>query len=86
VDDAIDREIALASGDEVQALSAARELLAEQMLNVEGKDIAPISRELRAVLVDLRRLGAGRQESALDEIAARRAKRRAARPAEPTGT
>jgi hypothetical protein len=79
--DEVEQAAALASGQEVQALSALREVLAERLLEADQPATAAISRELRAVLEQLRKLGAGRQESALDEIAARRARRRAAGPA-----
>jgi hypothetical protein len=73
----------IADGNEIQALTAIRALLAERLADAEGAPVAAISKELRAVLMELRRLGATTQESPLDEIAARRAKRRgAARPAE----
>jgi hypothetical protein len=77
----VDLAAAVASNDELTALIAIRDTLAVQLAGAEGKDAAPLARELRAVLLELRRLGAGKQESALDEIAARRSKRRAARPA-----
>jgi hypothetical protein len=72
---------ALTEGNEVQALTAARSVLAERLIEAEGASAAAISREFRAVLVELRRLGAGRTESALDEVADRRAKRRSGRTA-----
>lgn len=71
----------LESGTDIEALAATRRVLAARLLDAEGSAAAAISRELRAVLAELRRLGAGREESAVDEIAARRARRRAGGPA-----
>lgn len=81
--DEVEQAAALASGQEIAALTALREVLAERLLEADQPATAAISRELRAVLEQLRKLGAGRQESALDEISARRARRRAARPTPP---
>jgi hypothetical protein len=71
----------IAHGNEIQALTAIRITLAKRLADAEGAPAAALSRELRAVLLELRRLGATNQESPLDEIAAKRAKRRAARSA-----
>lgn len=54
--------------------------LLDELDSTTGKDIAPISRELRAVQAELESLPAG-QESTVDDLA----KRRAARRAEATG-
>jgi hypothetical protein len=79
----------IADGSEIEALTAMRSVLAERLGESDGTAAAAVSRELRAVLVELRRLGAGVQESTVDDIAAQRAKRRAARAApatDPGGT
>lgn len=54
--------------------------LLEELDSETGKDIAPIARELRAVQAELESLPTG-QESTVDDLA----KRRAARRAEATG-
>lgn len=75
---------ALTSGNDIEALTALREHLAAALVDADERAMAGISREYRAVLAELRRLGAGKEVSALDEIAARRARRRAAGPAAAT--
>ncbi len=72
----------LVEGTELEALTALREVLSAALLDAAPDKQAAISRELRAVLADLRRLGAGREESTVDQLAARRARRRSAGPAQ----
>lgn len=59
-----------------QALEALRDRLAEELVEAEGRDVAPIARELRATLADLETLPNGREESPVDDLAKRRQTRR----------
>lgn len=76
----------LQSADPLRALRADRDLLAAAMQVAEPKELPALSREWRAVLVELERRGVGREESATDEFTARRTARRASRGQKPTGT
>jgi hypothetical protein len=76
----------LQSSDPLRALRADRDLLAAAMQVAEPKELAGLSREYRAVLAELERRGVGREESVTDDLAARRANRRAAGKQKPTGT
>jgi hypothetical protein len=66
------------SGDQVRALTALRDKLAAELDAMVGKDCAPLARALVAVLEKLNALGVSREESAVDDLAARRTARRAA--------
>jgi hypothetical protein len=68
---------ALADGAPLEALTALRTHLAETLLAAEPKLAAGLSRELRAVVAEQQRLGGGREESKVDDLAAKRAERRA---------
>jgi len=63
-------------GDHRASLIALRDHLAERLLTAD-KDAAPLARQLQQVLSQLAALPAPESESKLDEIAARRAARRA---------
>jgi hypothetical protein len=58
------------------ALEALRDRLAEELVTAFGRDVAPIARELRATLADLEAIPGGREESPVDDLAARRKARR----------
>jgi hypothetical protein len=82
-----DRDLeALEEGDPLAALKADRNLLAAAMYNAEPKELPALSREYRAVLAELERRGAGQEESTSNDIAAQRAKRRAAGLKKAAGT
>ena len=63
-------------GDHRASLLALRDHLAERLLSAD-KDAAPIARQLTIVLAQIASLPASESGSKLDEIAARRAARRA---------
>lgn len=65
---------AVESGDQRAALEAIRARLASELEDAEGKDVAPIAKELRAVIDALASLPGG-EESTLDQLQARRAAR-----------
>lgn len=67
---------AVESGDRREALEAIRDRLAAEMAGAEGRDAATIAKELRAVMTELDALPGG-EVSKLDDLAARRAARRA---------
>lgn len=69
---------AVTSGDRREALEAMRAHLAGLLLGAEPREAAALSRELRRVLDELDRLGAGTKGDSVDDLAARRARRRAA--------
>lgn len=60
-----------------QALEAIRDRLAAELVEAEGRDVAPIARELRATLTDIEDLPSKREESPVDDLAEQRQKRRA---------
>ena len=63
-------------GDHRASLIALRDHLAERLVSAE-KDAAPLARQLTIVLAQIASLPASESGSKLDEIAARRAARRA---------
>ncbi len=69
----------LAEGDDLVAMKALRRVLAEALVAGSfGRDtVAGLSAEFRNVLVELSKLGATEEDSPVNEIAARRALRRA---------
>ncbi len=73
-----ERHDALAEGNPIEALTALRREAAANLLAADPKEFAGLSREYRAIVAELERRGAGREESKTDDIAAQRAKRRAA--------
>lgn len=68
---------AMASGSRRDALVALRDHLAQRLL-VADKDAAPLARQLTIVLREIAELPALEKESSLDDLAKRRASRRAA--------
>lgn len=70
-------EQAMASGSRRDALVALRDHLAQRLL-VADKDAAPLARQLTIVLREIAELPALDKESSLDDLAKRRASRRAA--------
>ncbi len=75
----MDTRSALTEGDTAEALTAVREVLAGSLMAAEPQQVAGIARQLVAVVVEQERRGAGREESKVDELAARRARRRGCR-------
>jgi hypothetical protein len=67
---------AVTGGDQRKALEAIRDRLAAELVEAEGKDAAPIARELRATIAEIEGLP-GREESEVDRLAAERETRRA---------
>jgi len=67
---------AMASGSRRDALVALRDHLAQRLL-VADKDAAPLARQLTIVLREIAELPALDKESSLDDLAKRRANRRA---------
>jgi hypothetical protein len=57
-------------------LETLRDRLVVELEDAEGRDVAPIARELRMVLNELDSLPATRKESPVDQLAARRSSRR----------
>ena len=66
---------AVESGDRRKALEAIRDKLAVELHDTPGKDAAALAKELRAVISELDGLPGGKERSAVDELAARRANR-----------
>jgi hypothetical protein len=64
-------------GDRRAALEAIRDKLAAELDDAEGRDAATVAKELRATLAELESLPGGKEASAVDDLSARRAKRRA---------
>ncbi|MFE6305025.1 hypothetical protein [Nocardiopsis sp. NPDC057823] len=71
---------ALASGDRATQLAGLRDHLARQLQKASPKEAPALSRELRIITDELDRLGAGVSGDSVDDLAARRARRRAAPP------
>lgn len=69
---------ALATGDRQAALEALRDRLGMAMTKAEAREVPALSRELRMIIDELDRLGAGVGGDSVDDLAARRARRRAA--------
>lgn len=68
----------VASGDRRKSLEAIRDHLATNLVDAEGREIASIAKELRAVMAEIYSLPGAREGSASDDLAAKRAARRAA--------
>jgi hypothetical protein len=66
------------AGSHRLALEAIRRRLAEELETASGRDVASIARELRVVVTELEALPSKREESPVDDLAERRAQRRAA--------
>lgn len=67
----------VATGDRKKSLEAIRDHLALNLADAEGREIASIAKELRAVMAELYSLPGEREGSKSDDLAARRAARRA---------
>ncbi len=72
------------SGDLRKGLEALRDFLAERLENAEPKSVAPIAKQLADVMKELDSLP-GEEASQVDDLAERRAARRAAVPKRPPG-
>ncbi|MFE4397199.1 MULTISPECIES: hypothetical protein [Streptomycetaceae] len=68
---------AASDGDRRTALEAVRDKLAAELDEASGPVVAVLSKELRLTIAELESLPGGREVSALDELTARRAARRA---------
>lgn len=69
----------VASGDELAALKATRDLIAARIeQGVPARDLASLTRRLLDVIARIRELTPDEEVDAVDEIAQRRAARRAA--------
>lgn len=68
----------VAAGDRGDSLEAIRDRLAKELDEAEGRDVAPIAKELRAVIAEIYSLPRAKEGSKSDELAARRTARRAA--------
>lgn len=68
---------AASNGSRREALEAIRDKLATELESAEGKDAAPIAKELRAALQELDSLTDGGEASAVDDLTSRRQARRA---------
>lgn len=62
----------VATGDYRRSLEALRDRLAEQVEIIEGRDLAPLSKQLADVMRELANLPAVKGRSSLDDLAARR--------------
>ena len=69
---------AVRSGDRRRSLESMRDHLADRLDEADGKEAASISKELRAVMLELESIPTGEEVSTSDELAARRAARIAA--------
>lgn len=65
------------AGGRRSALEAIRDKLAGELEDAEGRDAAPLAKELRAVINEIEKLPGGKEVSAVDDLSARRAARRA---------
>ena len=68
-------EKAVRSGDQAVALKAVRDRIAQELHGCEAKDVAPLTKQLAAVIASIEKL-APKKESAVDELAEKRRKRR----------
>lgn len=68
----------VATGDRRKSLEAVRDHLARNLVDAEGREVATIAKELRNVMAELYSLPGEREGSKSDELAERRARRRAA--------
>jgi hypothetical protein len=59
-------------------LKALRTKLFAELADAAGRDVAAIARELRAVMAEIETLPSERKDSPVDDLAAKRASRRAA--------
>lgn len=65
----------VAGGDRRKSLELMRDTLAERLEAAEGRDAAPLSKELREVMRELEQIPTGKEVSTSDELAAKRAAR-----------
>lgn len=68
-------ESTIGEGERRASLEAIRGKLARELAEAYGKDAATLAKELREVIRELDSLPTGGEESPVDEIAARRARR-----------
>ncbi|MFI7707616.1 hypothetical protein [Nonomuraea sp. NPDC049480] len=66
---------AVEGGDRRKSLEAIRDKLAVELSAAEGRDAAAVAKELRATIAELEGLPDGKERSAVDELASRRADR-----------
>jgi hypothetical protein len=66
------------TGSRQEALEGIRDRLAAELEDASGRDVASIARELRLTLAEIDGLPVKREESPVDDLAARRAQRRQA--------
>lgn len=59
-------------------LEAIRDLLAAELVEAAGRDVATIARELRLTIAELENLPSKREESKVDDLTERREQRRRA--------
>jgi hypothetical protein len=64
------------NGDQRASLEAIRDKLALELATSESRDSAVIAKELRATITALEALPGGKEVSTLDDLAARRTRRR----------
>lgn len=76
--DALSLPSVVATGDRRKSLEAVRDLLADRLVEASTREAAPIAKELRNVMAELYSLPGEREGSKSDELAERRARRRAA--------
>lgn len=69
--------VSLTCGNYTERLSALRDLLAVRLENASARDVAPIARQLADVDARLEALSIPEESDQVDEIAQRRAARRA---------
>ncbi|MEU8270144.1 hypothetical protein AB0B89_23670 [Sphaerisporangium sp. NPDC049002] len=65
----------VASGDRRRGLEAIRDKLADELGRALGPDAARLAKELTSVMRELATVPTGREESTVDDLAARRAHR-----------
>jgi hypothetical protein len=66
------------TGSRHEALEGIRDRLAAELEDASGRDVASIARELRLTLAEIDGLPSKREESPVDDLAARRDRRRQA--------
>lgn len=66
----------IASGNLRESLEAIRDRLADELAVAQGREVAPIAKELRAVVEAINAIPGAREGSVSDDLEAQRRKRR----------
>ncbi len=74
----VDGDGGLATGDRLQVLRALQQRLAAELADARGAAVAQVAHQLRMVAAEIAELAPNKEVSVVDEIAARRSRRKAA--------